>query len=304
MKKMIIAAAVILLLLTGCDNRQKVGVCLRDANDPLTGQYCQMLEQTLSDYTLTVVDAGNDQSKQDQQVTRLLEEKVDILILEPVMTSALDTITQLTQDKGVPVIFVNREPEGDGCYVGCNPAAIGGVQARMVPQNADVNGDGILSYAYITGPQDHLDAQLRSDGCAQALADAGVQAQCLALENTDWSREEGQLRCAAVLAKYGKDVEVIFCGNEALALGAIDAIKDGGRMVGENVYLYGIGGDRQSLMLIRSGDLSGTVSENMPEQMEKLLVAVKAMLNGYMPGDGSYVNHIAIDQTNVETYID
>jgi methyl-galactoside transport system substrate-binding protein len=181
------------------------------------------------------------------------------------------------------------------------------VQASLVTgasQNGDLNGDGILSYAYITGPEDHLDAKLRSDGCAQALADAGVQAECLALEYTDWTREKGQQRCAAVLAKYGKDVEVIFCGNEELSLGAIDAIKDGGRTVGENVYLYGIGGENQSLMLIRSGDLSGTVSDDIPTQMRILLFAVQDLLAGKTPEDTGYVKHIAIDQTNVEDYID
>jgi len=303
MKKVIVVLLVsMMLLLSGCDNRQKVGVCLRDGDDPLTQQYIRSLEQTLSQYAVTVMDAGNDQSKQDWQVAQLLEEKVDILILEPVMVSALDSVLQQSGEEKVPVIFVNREPEGDICFVGCDPSQPGVVQAALA-LDGDVNGDGVLSYAYITGPEDHLDAKLRSDGCAQGLADAGVQAECLALEYTDWTREKGQQRCAAVLAKYGKDVEVIFCAGEELALGAIDAIKDGGRTVGENVFLYSIGGENQSLMLIRSGDLSGTVSEDVPAQMRKILFAVQDLLAGKTPEDTDYVKHIAIDQTNVENYI-
>lgn len=306
MKKRILVLLIgLLLLLPGCDNRQRVGICLRDGQDPLTIQYCQALEQTLGGYAITVMDAGNDQSKQDRQVAQLLDEKVDILILEPVMISALDNIAQQTGEENVPVVFINREPQtlwGDTCYVGCDGNQPGAVQAGMA-LDADLNGDGILSYAYITGPEDHLDAQLRSNGCAQELMDAGIQAQCLALEYTDWSREEGKQRCAALLAKYGKDVEVIFCAGEELALGAIDAIKDGGRTVGENVRLYSVGGGNQSLMLIRSGDLTGTVSEDIPKQMDRVLSAVQALLAGQMPEEGGYVDYIPIDQANVENYI-
>lgn len=307
MKKIILTLlAVALLLLAGCDNRQQVGICLCDAGD---SQYRQKLEQLMVEagYAVTVMDAGNDQSKQDRQVAQLLEGKTDILILEPVMTSALDNIAQQVLEAEVPVVFVNREPQwDDAIYVGCDASQPGILQAGMVqklPNGGDLNGDGILSYAYITGPEDHLDAKLRSDGCAQALADAGVQAECLALEHTDWSRDGGLRRCAAVLAKYGKDVEVIFCGSEELSLGAIEAVKDGGRTVGENVYLYSIGGQNQSLMLIRSGDLTGTVSENTSAQMDAILLAVQSLLGGNTPKNMGYIDYITIDKTNVEDYI-
>lgn len=308
MKRIImILLTALLLLMAGCDDRQQVGVCFRDCDDPVTQQYRQDLEQALMDagYAVTVMDAGNDQSKQDRQVAELIKDKVDALILEPVMISALDSIAQQTQEKALPVVFVNREPEvawENACYVGCDADQPGILQARMALEG-DLNGDGILSYAYISGPEFHLDAGLRSDGCAQELSYAGVQAECLALEHTDWTREKGKLRCAAVLAQYGKDVEVIFCASEELALGAIEAIKDGGRTVGENVYLYGIGGQRQSLMLIRSGDLSGTVSEDIPAQTDRVLQTMQALLAGQPPEEKGYVNYIAIDQTNVEDYI-
>ena len=80
---MMILLTVLLLLLTACDNRQQVGVCFRDCDDPVTRQYRQELEQTLTDagYAVTVVDADNDQSKQDRLVAELIEDKTDILIL-------------------------------------------------------------------------------------------------------------------------------------------------------------------------------------------------------------------------------
>lgn len=312
MKRLFWLLPVLLLLLTGCDTRQQVGVCFRDCDDPVTRQYRQELEQTLTDagYAVTVVDAGKDQSKQDRLVAELIEDKTDILILEPVMTSALEGVVQQAQDANVPVVFVNREPDSTLlessdklCYVGYDTAQPGVFQGQLVDgisNKGDLNGDGVLTYAVIAGPEDHLDAQLRSDGCKQTLENG----ECLACEYGDWSREDGQRRCAALLAKFGKDIEVVFCNSDELALGAMDAIADGGRTVGENIYLYGIGGERQALFLIRSGDLTGTVSLDIPGQVENVLSVVRKLLTGGTPEKVNYANHVGITHDNVEDYIE
>lgn len=315
MKRLFWILPVLLLLLVGCDTRQQVGVCYRDCDDAMTAQYRQELEQTLTDagYAVTVMDARNDQSKQDRQVAELIGDKTDILILEPVMTSALDSVVQQAQEADVPVVFVNREPDGvvlesweKLCYVGYDttqPGVLQGQLADALPNKGDLNGDGILSYALIAGPENHLDAQLRSDGCSRALSESGGETELLALEYGQWTREDAQRRCAKLLATYGKDIEAIFCSSDEMALGAMDAIQDGGRTVGQNIYLYGIGGERQILFLIRSGDLTGTVSLDIPGQVKNVLSAVTALLTGKPVEKVSYVNHIAIDASNVEDYI-
>lgn len=312
MKRLLWIVPVLLLLLGGCENRQQVGICYRDCDDGLTAQYRQELEQALRNagYAVTVMDAGNDQSKQDRQVAELIDKKTDLLILDPVMISALDNAVQQAWEARVPVVFVNREPDGTVleswgklCYVGYDTAQPGYVQGQMGLEG-DLNGDGILSYAVIAGPEDHLDAQLRSDGCVQALKQSGVQTELLALEYGQWTRADAQRRCARLLATYGKDIEVIFCNSDELALGAMDAIRDGGRTVGQNIYLYGIDGNRQALFLIRSGDLSGTVSVDIPGQVEQVLSAARKLLMGLAPEKVCYIDHVAIDASNVEEFIE
>ena len=43
-----------------------------------------------------------------------------------------------------------------------------------------------------------------------------------------------------LLSQYGDDVEVVFCNNDAMALGALQAIEAAGRTVGEDIYLVGV----------------------------------------------------------------
>ena len=311
-RKILILAVVLLALLAGCDQRQQVGVCFRDCDDPFTAQYRQELEQTLTEsgYAVTVMDAGNDQSRQDAQVAELIKKNVDVLILEPVMTSALDTVAERAQKGKVPVIFVNRQPEEallnsweKLCYVGCDTAQPGQLQAQLLSGQGDINGDGCVSYAILAGPEDHLDAILRSDGCQAMLEQMNMLTQAVAVDHGPFTREEGQRRCAKLLSQYGKDIEVLFCNSDELAFGAMEAIKDGGRTVGEDIFLYGIGGQRQALLLIRSGDLTGTVSVDIPGQVQQVLGAVKTYLMGGTAKKVNYTDHIAIDQTNVEDHI-
>lgn len=299
----------LLLLLTGCDKRQQVGICWRDCDDGATMEYRQALEAAFDEtvYALTVMDAGNDQAVQDCQVAELMENNIDILILEPVMTTAVDEVCRQTQQAAVPVVFVNREPEAEmwdrACYIGCDAATSGQLQAQLMtrlPDGGDLNGDGVVSYAILAGPENHLDSQLRTLSCTQALP----QDLCLTADYGDWTRQDAQLRCAKLLARYGKDLEVIFCNSDDLALGAMDAIADGGRTVGENIYLYGIGGQRQELLLIRSGDITGTVRMDISAQAAAVLEAAEKLLAGEVPQKQILIDQIPVDAQTVEAYIE
>ncbi len=311
----ILLGAVLMLLLAGCSSRQQVGICLRDLDDPVTQRCRESLVQTLTQagYAVTVRDGGNDQSRQDRQVGELLEKKTDILILEPVMTTALEDILGQARQANVPVVLINREPEDsllEGwdrlCYVGCDMSRAGQLQAQLpggLANGGDYNGDGILSYGIIAGPEDHLDTKQRTESCIQALEAGDLQTRQLALAYGQWTREDARKRCSAMLARLGKDLEVIFCNSDELAQGAMDAILEGGRAVGENIWLYGIDGQRESLLLIRSGDLSGTVSLDFSAKAEAVLAAVQKLLRGGTPEKVSYVNPISVDAMNVEEII-
>lgn len=313
MKRWILLLPLLLLLLTGCDKRQQVGICWRDCDDSMTSEYRQALEAVFNeeDYAVTVMDAGNDQAVQDRQVAELMKNKTDILILEPVMTTAVDEVCRQAQEAAVPVVFVNREPDlemwDQACYIGCDTATPGQLQAQLItnlPDGGDLNGDGCVSYAILAGPEDHLDAKIRSESCVDMLDQMNMLTQCLAVDYGEWTREDAQLRCAKLLAKYGKDLEVIFCNSDDLALGAMDAIADGGRTVGENIYLYGVGGQRQGLLLIRSGDITGTVRMDISAQAAAVLEAAEKLLAGEVPQKQTLIDQIPVDAQNVEGYIE
>ena len=119
---------------------------------------------------------------------------------------------------------------------------------------------------------------------------------------TGSARGEAKEACAKILANYGKDIEVVLCTNDTVALGALDAIKDGGRTVGEDIYLVGADGSSKAIEKILTGELSGTVLCDMNAQAEKTVQVLTQLLEQPAQQKVNYVNHIVITKENAEQY--
>ncbi|MDO4520476.1 MAG: substrate-binding domain-containing protein, partial [Erysipelotrichaceae bacterium] len=151
----------------------------------------------------------------------------------------------------------NREPLGtDGdesykgildndtvCYVGADARQSGTYQGEIIAElenHGDINGDGKVSYIMIEGDPENIDAQYRTEFSIKALEDAGITVDCLDDQVGNWAQAKGQEIAANALTQYGDAVEVIFCNNDAMALGAAAAITAANRTVGEDIYLVGV----------------------------------------------------------------
>ena len=77
----------------------------------------------------------------------------------------------------------------------------------------------------IQGDPENIDAQLRTEYSVKALTDAGVEVEQLDLQRGDWDRNKGQEICQNDLAKFGDQIEVVFCNNDDMAIGALQAIQ-------------------------------------------------------------------------------
>ena len=67
-------------------------------------------------------------------------------------------------------------------------------------------------------------------------------------------RQQAQQLVANSLGQYGNDVEVVFCNNDAMALGALQAIEAAGRTVGEDIYLVGVDALTEALENVLAGN--------------------------------------------------
>ena len=213
-----------------------VGVCIYKFDDNFMTTYRDALQAILEGkgYEVTVVDGNNDQAKQTEQINTFITQGVDALIVNPVMTSAAPQIIAAVADADIPTVIINREPTAEDMaaynkmvYVGCDAAQSGTFQGELILETenkGDINGDGKVSYIMIQGDPENIDAKLRTEFSVKALTDAGVEVEQLDLQRGDWDQAKGQEICANDLSKFGEQVEVVFCNNDAMALGALEAI--------------------------------------------------------------------------------
>lgn len=313
MKKWFVLLLLLSVLLTGCGREQETiqaAICLRQCTDSLAAEKLDSMRTGLmaAGFEVAAADAETDQARQTRQIEALLDEGYDLLIVEPVMMEMAESIAQMGMDAQVPVIFVGYEPEqavldswDKLCYVGSLPEQAGTVQAQILqqlPDGGDLNGDGIVTYAVIAGPEEDLDAQILTKSCTDTIT-----GDCLEVCYSDWSREVAFNRCGKLLSDYGKDLEVVLCNSDTLAMGAMDAITEGGRTVDKDIYLAGIGGEVQSRLLIRSGDLSGTVYLPSEELAEKVTQAAAQLFNQESVEKQQYIDYVLLTRENVEEYI-
>ena len=135
----------------------------------------------------------------------------------------------------MPVVYINREPAAEDmaawdkiCYVGADARQSGTYQGEIVrdlPNKGDANGDGVVSYVMIMGDPENVDAQYRTEFSIKALTDAGIQVEELFNQRGDWDQAKGQELAATALSQFGDKIDVIFCNNDAMALGAAQAIE-------------------------------------------------------------------------------
>ncbi len=294
-----------------------IGVCIYKFDDAFMTTYRNALQEILEGkgYTVTFMDGKNDQAEQNNQINNFITQGVDALIINPVMTSAADQIIATVKDAGIPTVLINREPTAEQMsaydklvYVGCDARQSGTMQGELIldtPNKGDINGDGKVSYIMIQGDPENVDAQYRTEFSVKALTDAGMEVEELDLQRGDWDRNKGQEIAQNDLAKFGDDIEVVFCNNDDMAIGALQAIQAAGRTVNEDIYLVGVDALDAALNEVASGNMTGTVLNDANGQAAGAVDAMEALLGGktYAAGEQSiYVDYVKVTPDNVADF--
>jgi len=297
----------------------KVGVAIYQYNDNFMTLYRQEIEayfKTLETdtvkYEITMVDGKNDMAEQTNQIDTFITQKMDVIICNLVQTSSAEVIIDKVVGANIPLILINREPLGETdesypgiinnknvCYVGADARQSGTYQGEIVlslPNKGDINGNGAVDYVMIVGDPENPDAQYRTEFSIKALTDAGVAVNKLVENVGNWDQVKGQEIAAAALAQHGDAIDVIFCNNDGMALGAAAAISAAGRTVGEDIYLLGVDALDECQEMVKAGTMTGTVLNDHIGQSHAAVDAAVAALKGEALQNYYWVPYIKVDK--------
>ena len=336
MKKILAMALALCMVFTLCAvasaddvKTYKVGVSIYQFTDNFMTlyrneieNYFKSLETDTVKCEITMADGKNDMAEQTNQVQNFITQGMDVIILNLVQTSSADAVIDMVVDAGIPLVLINREPlayDADGntideayegilnnptvCYVGADARQSGTFQGQMVlalDNKGDLNGDGKVSDIMIEGDPENIDAQYRTEFSVKALTDAGVEVEELFDQVGNWDQTKGQELCASALTQFGDKVEVVFCNNDAMALGAATAITAAGRTVGEDIYLYGVDALEEAVQLIKEGEMSGTVLNDAVGQSHAAVDVAVQLLNGEEIQNYYWVDYVMVDKAYAE----
>lgn len=295
---------------------KNIGVCIYKFDDNFMTLYREELQNYLESQgaTVTIMDGKNDQAEQSGQITNYITQGVDLLIINLVQASAAETVTNQCADAKIPVVFINREPdvteeerwaeEGiQATYVGADARQSGTFQGEIVldlDNGGDINGDGKVGYVMVQGDMENVDAQYRTEFSIKALEDAGTKVEKVDEQRGDWDQAKGQEIVANALTANGDAVEVVFCNNDAMALGALQAIESAGKVVGKDIYLLGVDALTEAIQNIQQGKMTGTVFNDHIGQSHKAADVAAQMLSGEKVDSTYMVDYIKVTKDNAD----
>ena len=303
---------------------KKVGISIYKFDDNFMTLYRTELERYLTEdlgfkkENITIQDGKGDQAEQTNQIQNFIASGVDVMILNLVQASSAPQVTDMCKDAGIPVVYINREPDtaeeerwaSDGIsatYVGADARQSGTYQGEEIVETSnkgDINGDGKVSYIMVQGDPENVDAQYRTEFSVKALTDAGLEVEELLLQRGDWDQAKGQQIVQDALTQFGDKIEVVFCNNDAMALGALQAIDAAGRKVNEDIYLVGVDALTEAVQDITEGKMTGTVFNDYMGQAKTAADMAVKFLNGETVDSVNMVDYVKVTPDNAKDILD
>lgn len=240
-----------------------IGMTVNNAGaDPYQTAYYSAAEAHAKELgvELKLLDPVGDVTKQQNQIQDLISMNCDVIVLWPCNAEAGVALAKQVQAAGIPLMTANNDVAEEGrqyvtCYVG--PSNILEGQQSAEQMVADIGTDAKV--LYIEGQAGYTASEERHEGFEKGIE--GTNIEVLDYQISDGNREKAQQVMENYLVKYAKGtVDAVFCMDDNLAIGAINAMKAAGR---DDIKVYAAAcGDYNTLTYIREGSLGGTAMQS------------------------------------------
>jgi methyl-galactoside transport system substrate-binding protein len=293
----------LVLILMGCQPViQQVPVLYYDMNDAYIADFKERLS-SIEKEPLVHIDGGNRVNTQNEQFTQWIEQS-SVLVVNPVdRLSVLPMILKANQ-LNKTIIFFNREPLDEdfakasfAYYVGADPFQSAQLQTQLVDelqdsqrnQPLDRNDDGMIQLVILKGEQGHQDAEIRTRGVIETLLFKGYSLDILEVRVANFDRTQAYKSTLDLMETY-PNMELIISNNDAMALGAIDALVDmdwiqdvnqNGVIEQEEPWfpVIGIDGLPEAIDSMQKGYLFGTVKNDSEAMADAIVQLIDIVLN-------------------------
>jgi LacI family transcriptional regulator len=211
-----------------------VGILSTDAFGRFTLPIFQALEEEFADRGIAIFmcNATDDPARERQHLDQLLGKRIDGLVVTGRRADKRPSVGPLPPN--LPVIYVYAQSD-DPEAVALLPDDEGG--ARLA--TAHLIALGRTRIAHISGPERFDAVQQRRRGYQSALAAAGLAEMPDFFVSGPWSEAWGREAVEQLYDGRAAPPDALFCGNDQIGRGAIDALRERGVSVPDQVAVIG-----------------------------------------------------------------
>jgi LacI family transcriptional regulator len=235
-----------------------VGVLSTDSFGRFAFPIIEALEERLAEHGIAIFmcNATDDPARERQHLDQLLGKRIDGLVVTGRRLDKRPPVAVPGQSMPVIYVFSQADDPEALCLL---PDDYGG--AMLAVQH--LAGSGRKRIAHITGPESFEAVVLRHRGYRDALAAAGLAEINGYYRSGKWSEAWGR---EAVASLYDGKLDVpdaLFCGNDQIARGATDALRERGVIVPGAVAVVGF--DNWDVMTLAARPPLSSIDMNLRE---------------------------------------
>jgi len=237
-------------------------------------------------WELVYDDAQQKQENQVKALRNFISQNVDYILFTGVVSTGWDEVLKEVNEAEIPLILLDRMPEQATLDNIEYAAAFGGdfveEGRRMALWTANYveklgkSGEE-LNVVILEGTTGADAASGRQEGIMEVLANY-PNLKVIASQTGNFTRAEGQAVMESFLKAHEK-IDILLAHNDDMALGAIESIKQAGKVPGKDIIIVGCDSPKTAFDAIIAGEMNATI-ECTPLYGPFVVDALKRLIGG------------------------
>ena len=225
-------------------------------------------------------NAEQKQEKQIKAIRSFIAYQVDVIAFSPIVEDGWDNVLREAKEAGIPVLTTDRRINTSDQslfvgFVGSDFYEEGRKAGRFVlTKMADADH---VNIAEISGTVDSTPMRQRGAGFRGVL-EGDDRFTIIASVSGDFLRSKGK-ECMQELLRQYSDIDVLFSHNDAMTLGAIEAIEEAGLVPGKDIVIVTVDGEQAAIDLLKQGRINCVV-ECTPLIGDMIMELAKKLADG------------------------
>ncbi|OCB00640.1 galactose ABC transporter substrate-binding protein [Clostridium beijerinckii] len=289
-------------------NQVNIAVFLSNFNSPFISNFKKDLEEVEKEnenkVQFTFFDSKGNETIQNQNIDESFNQNFDLFVVDLVNSSTNFSQSALSKifNRNIPLIvtLIPSDPiincirtYNRAVIIGADDAQSGSLQGKILidtwtsnKETLDRNKDNVIQYIILKGPIGDPSTPLRSKYSIQTINDARIKTEELLSSTCNWNKDCARDDIQSSLLNLYSKVEVIISNNDAMAIGAIEALQKYGFNKGGNsrcIPVVGVDAIPESRKLIDQGFMTGTVIQDTRAYADAIYSVGLNLISGAHP---------------------